>query len=154
VSQKHCVYVLVVSLARDTDIQLNYWMNFLANYVDMEDSSVIIVGSKADQLPKATYNTEIEKFSDLVTKKYRLNPPQIVSAVDLRGIKELLAKIQWEAQKHCKIKLPSTVLQMRKSLEVRKLHFVWTQLGKSEPLKLFHRIGEIVFLPTPGMTLT
>ena len=148
-------YVVVVALCRPLKPQMFYWIDFLKMHVDLEQSAVIVVGSKADLLEQKKELPAREKELCEIAREHNLQPPVILSSHDLINVSALKKTISKSSKKILRASsrdVPSSYLLTLETLRVSKDLVVKSKQFPDQVLQFFHNLGEIVFDRDSGNT--
>lgn len=151
ISSSHAIYIVVVSLHRETTQQTKYWMNFLSTSIDKSKSHISIVGTKSDLVKE----TDITKFVKYCTDNHNVTP-LCVSAETQTGIKAFRKEIESSGERLLKAQSYEFSLQHRQFLlsvkNSSKLVFASTSLPNNDFWYL-HNLGEIICTPRESASM-
>ena len=145
--------MVVVSLCRPLRPQIVYWIDFLKIHIDLEQCSVIVVGSKADLLEQKKELPARENEICEIAREYNLQPPVILSSHDLTNVSALKKIISKSAQNILRASrdVPSSYLTFLEGLRFSKDLVVKSKVSEQCQI-FFNNLGEIVYDRDSGKT--
>ena len=165
-SHSESIYIVVVSLVRNVEDQIDYWLSFLKFQIDFNQSDsfrIFVIGSKSDlikdeiELRKKTLklNEQLEKYKIQFSNEFQsqndpiINPPLIVSSKNLTNIDKLKSNISQQAHNilGCTSKtFPRTYLDCHNYIRSFKALVFDAPTTIPNRVYLFlHNIGEIIY---------
>ena len=144
-SDSDTLYIIVLSLARELSIQLEYWLEFLTSQLPAAPKYLLVVGTKSDLLKKPLLEERQNELQQ-ITRQHKLSPPILVSAATLTNVSLMKTSITQIVNQlgSSTQTIPSEYLFMKERIKSDK-RLVFQSTIKSNILSFLHNIGEIVF---------
>ena len=150
------VYVVVVALCRPLKPQLIYWIDFLKMHIDLEQCSVIVVGSKADMIEQKQELPARGKELCEIAREHNLQPPVILSShvlINVSALKKAISKSAQNILRASSRDIPSSYLLFLETLRVSRDLVVKSKQFQIQVLLFFNDLGEIAFDQNSGKNL-